>query len=89
LEARVLVKFLPSGDAFGFGGRFNTCFLVERGNVSFRKVRFHLDYATLCDKLPLIAANWVILTHMSSEMLAKGTSIGDCEMASEGHVVVL
>jgi ribonuclease BN (tRNA processing enzyme) len=25
------VKFLGSGDAFGSGGRFNTCFLVERG----------------------------------------------------------
>lgn len=29
------MKFLGSGDAFGSGGRFNTCFLVERENASF------------------------------------------------------
>src|ERR1700674_2693314 len=29
------VKFLGSGDAFGSGGRLNTCFLVDRGEASF------------------------------------------------------
>lgn len=29
------LKFLGSGDAFGSGGRFNTCFLVDRGAASF------------------------------------------------------
>src|SRR5579883_1595460 len=29
------LKFLGTGDAFGSGGRFNTCFLAERGEQSF------------------------------------------------------
>jgi ribonuclease BN (tRNA processing enzyme) len=29
------LKLLGSGDAFGSGGRFNTCFLVDRGEGSF------------------------------------------------------
>jgi ribonuclease BN (tRNA processing enzyme) len=29
------VRFLGSGDAFGSGGRFNTCFLVEAGQKAF------------------------------------------------------
>src|ERR1700722_15513884 len=29
------VTFLGSGDAFGSGGRFNTCFLVEAAAASF------------------------------------------------------
>jgi ribonuclease BN (tRNA processing enzyme) len=29
------IRFLGCGDAFGSGGRFNTCFLVERGPESF------------------------------------------------------
>jgi ribonuclease BN (tRNA processing enzyme) len=29
------VKFLGCGDAFGSGGRLNTCFLVDRGDASF------------------------------------------------------
>jgi ribonuclease BN (tRNA processing enzyme) len=31
----MLVKFLGCGDAFGSGGRLNTCFLVNRGDASF------------------------------------------------------
>ena len=29
------VKFLGAGDAFGSGGRLNTCLLVDRGESSF------------------------------------------------------
>ena len=29
------VRFLGCGDAFGSGGRLNTCFLVNRGDASF------------------------------------------------------
>lgn len=29
------LRFLGCGDAFGSGGRLNTCFLVDRGNESF------------------------------------------------------
>lgn len=49
-----------------------------------RKVRFHLDYATLREKLPLIDAKRVVLTHMSPEMLARATAIGQCQAASDG-----
>jgi ribonuclease BN (tRNA processing enzyme) len=31
----MLLKILGCGDAFGSGGRFNTCFLVDRGEASF------------------------------------------------------
>ena len=31
----MIVKFLGSGDAFGSGGRLNTCFFVNRGAASF------------------------------------------------------
>lgn len=32
---RMKLKFLGSGDAFGSGGRLNTCFFVDRGSDSF------------------------------------------------------
>jgi len=49
-----------------------------------RKVRFHLDYATLREKLPLIGAKRVILTHMSPDMLERVGNFKDCEAASDG-----
>ncbi len=54
-----------------------------------RKVRFHLDYATLREKLPLIAAKRIVLTHMSSDMLGRAASISDYEMACDGYDIVL
>lgn len=33
--ARVEIRFLGSGDAFGSGGRFHTCFLVTAGSARF------------------------------------------------------
>ena len=33
--ASVEIRFLGSGDAFGSGGRFHTCFLVSAGSVRF------------------------------------------------------
>jgi ribonuclease BN (tRNA processing enzyme) len=54
-----------------------------------RKVRFHLDYDTLKEKLPLIGAKRVVLTHMSPEMLARTASIGKCEAAYDGLEITL
>jgi ribonuclease BN (tRNA processing enzyme) len=54
-----------------------------------RQVRFHLNYVTLVEKLPLIAAKRVVLTHLSQEMLARTDSISDFEVASDGHVIML
>jgi ribonuclease BN (tRNA processing enzyme) len=55
-----------------------------------RKVRFHLDYATLREKLPLIGAKRVILTHMSPEMLAQSASItDDYKAADDGLEITL
>jgi ribonuclease BN (tRNA processing enzyme) len=53
-----------------------------------RKVRFHLDYATLSEKLPLIGAKRVVLTHMSPEMLARAAT-GRFETASDGLEIAI
>ena len=44
-----------------------------------RKVRFHLDYASLKENLPRIGAKRVILTHMSPEMIARAATIDEFE----------
>ena len=54
-----------------------------------RKVRFHLDYATLREKLPLIGARRVILTHMSPEMLSRCGELREHEAASDGLEVTV
>jgi ribonuclease BN (tRNA processing enzyme) len=54
-----------------------------------RKVRFHLDYATLREKLPLIGARRVVLTHMSHEMIARAGIIDECDAAYDGLEIAL
>ncbi len=54
-----------------------------------RKVPFHLDYRTLCEKLPLIAAKRVLLTHMSGEMLRHVAEIRGHEAADDGLEIEL
>jgi ribonuclease BN (tRNA processing enzyme) len=49
-----------------------------------RKVRFHLDWATLRAHLPEIGAKRVILTHMSPDMLERTL---DIETAEDGTTV--
>jgi ribonuclease BN (tRNA processing enzyme) len=52
-----------------------------------RKVRFHLDFATLRDHLPAIAARKVILTHMSPDMLLRDpAALTGCQQARDGMV---
>jgi ribonuclease BN (tRNA processing enzyme) len=51
-----------------------------------KKVKFHLDLATLAEKLPLIQSKRVILTHMSEDLLGQ---VGDLsfETAYDGKLV--
>jgi ribonuclease BN (tRNA processing enzyme) len=51
-----------------------------------RKVKFHLDWATLKSHLGEIRPKRLILTHMSAEMLARPIEDG-YELASDGMVV--
>jgi ribonuclease BN (tRNA processing enzyme) len=53
-----------------------------------KKVRFHLDLATLLEKLPLIQPKRLVLTHMSEEMLARLGTL-EQETAWDGKVVEL
>jgi hypothetical protein len=49
-------------------------------------VRAHLSLSTLREKLPLIGAKRVILTHMSDDMLGRLGDVG-CEVAADGASV--
>jgi ribonuclease BN (tRNA processing enzyme) len=62
----------------------NADLLIAEAYWYERKVRFHLDYATLRQKLPLIGAKRLILTHMSPDMLARINELRDCEAAEDG-----
>jgi hypothetical protein len=48
--------------------------LIAEAYCFERKVRFHLDYVTLREKLPMIGAKRLILTHMSPDMLGRVSS---------------
>jgi ribonuclease BN (tRNA processing enzyme) len=52
-----------------------------------RRVRFHLDYATLREKLPSIGAKRLVLTHMSPDMLDRVDELEGCEAAYDGFEV--
>jgi ribonuclease BN (tRNA processing enzyme) len=73
-------------DALVTAGR-NADLLIAEAYWYERKIRFHLDYATLREKLPLIGARRVLLTHISAEMLSRVSDVEGCEIASDGLVV--
>ena len=54
-----------------------------------RKVRFHLDYATLREKFPLTGAKRLVLTHMSVNMLQRMGDLSGCEAAGDGMEIDL
>jgi ribonuclease BN (tRNA processing enzyme) len=70
-------------DALLAAGR-NADLLIAEAYCFERKVRFHLDYATLREKLPMIGAKRLILTHMSPDMLGRVGELHDCEAANDG-----
>lgn len=62
----------------------NADLLIAEAYCFERKVRFHLDYATLCERLPMIGAKRLILTHMSPDMLGRVSELRDCQAAHDG-----
>jgi ribonuclease BN (tRNA processing enzyme) len=70
-------------DALLEAGR-NADLLIAEAYCFERKVRFHLDYATLREKLPMIGAKRLILTHMSPDMLGRLSELHDCQAAYDG-----
>jgi len=70
-------------DALLEAGR-NADLLIAEAYCFERKVRFHLDYATLREKLPMIGAKRLILTHMSPDMLGRASKLQDCQAAHDG-----
>ncbi len=59
--------------------------LIAEAYTAERRVPFHLDWATLQRHLPEIGAKFVLLTHMSPDMLGR-TSLG-CEVAEDGRLI--
>jgi ribonuclease BN (tRNA processing enzyme) len=62
--------------------------LIAEGYTDQRKIRFHLDVATLRHHAGRLAARRVILTHLSAELLARADELG-WETASDGMTVDL
>jgi len=56
------------------------CYMFEK------VVRAHLSLSTLRNKLPVIGAKRVILTHMSDDMLSRASEI-EFETASDGKII--
>jgi ribonuclease BN (tRNA processing enzyme) len=54
-----------------------------------KKVPFHLDYGTLREMLPLMAAKRVLLTHMSAEMLRHVPDVQGYKVAEDGLEIEL
>jgi ribonuclease BN (tRNA processing enzyme) len=53
-----------------------------------KRVKYHLDYATLVQRLGAITARRVILTHLSAELLARRDAV-ELETAADGMVIDL
>jgi ribonuclease BN (tRNA processing enzyme) len=51
-----------------------------------KKVKFHLDLATLLDRMPQIRPKRLIATHMSPDMLGREEPPG-CERAEDGKII--
>ena len=62
--------------------------LIAEGYTNQRKIRFHLDVATLEQHAGRLAARRVILTHLSADVLARAEELG-WETASDGMTVDL
>ena len=67
----------------------NADLLIAEAYTYERKVRFHLNYAALREKLPLMNPKRVVLTHMSLDMLARVPELPGCQAASDGLEITL
>lgn len=66
----------------------NADLLIAEAYFYEKKVKLHLDLATLAEHLPAIKPKRLILTHMSEDMLARLPDV-PYEAAADGKVVVL
>jgi ribonuclease BN (tRNA processing enzyme) len=62
--------------------------LIAEGYTHQRKIKFHLDVASLEQHAVRLAARRVILTHLSAELLARADELG-WETASDGMTLEL
>jgi ribonuclease BN (tRNA processing enzyme) len=64
----VSVTFVGAGDAFGSGGRFNTCILVDGGDIRFT-IDFGATSLTALNKLEIAhnSIDAILLTHMHGD----------------------
>jgi ribonuclease BN (tRNA processing enzyme) len=53
-----------------------------------RRIKYHLDYQTLCENRQHLDCRRIVLTHMSASMLERQTD-ADMECAADGQVIVL
>jgi ribonuclease BN (tRNA processing enzyme) len=64
--------------------------LIAEAYYYERKVPYHLDFSTLRDRLGLIGAKRVVLTHMSADMLSRDPeTFAECEPAHDGLTIDL
>lgn len=62
--------------------------LIAEALVFKRRVKFHLDYASLRANLTRIGARRVVLTHMGPDMLAHISEVSE-EIAEDGKIVAV
>jgi ribonuclease BN (tRNA processing enzyme) len=62
--------------------------LIAEGYTDQRKIRFHLDLATLQQHAGRLGARRIVLTHMSPELLARADEVG-WETARDGMTLEL
>jgi ribonuclease BN (tRNA processing enzyme) len=62
--------------------------LIAEGYTDQRRIRFHLDAASLQQHAGRLAARRIILTHLSAELLARADELG-WETASDGMTLEL
>jgi ribonuclease BN (tRNA processing enzyme) len=74
-------------EAIAAAGR-NADLLIAEAYYRDRKIKNHLDYATLSAHLPAINARRVVLTHMSAGFEPGGAETG-CEFADDGKTIEL
>ncbi len=69
-----------------FEAAFQSDLFIAEAYFFERKIKFHLDLATLIEKLPLIQTKRLILTHMSEDLLSRVGQL-PLETAEDGKIV--
>ncbi len=97
------ITFLGSGDAFGSGGRFQACILVESfgsrglidcGASSLVAMKKHgvdpnsIDYTTLESQRARLSRRRLVVTHMNQDMISRVSRLR-VEAAYDGMVIRL